>query len=914
MNRGRVLWLLAPAMAVAGWFAPSAFAQGTGQAFPEPPPLAPAPQLTKPPLLRRPPQPVYPPQALAEKLSADVTLQIDIDPDGRVAAAVVTTPAGHGFDEAATAAATAMEFSPAEVDGKPAKIRIAYVLHFRPEVGAVPAPVLPAPPPLAGEPPPPAPSPPVPTTPPPELVRGRVREKGTREPIAAADVAVVWNFFAPSSPALPPPKAVVVTATDADGRFVLRGTAPDGLRLIISDAEHEPCVRDLPPAALASGRVPWPAIVCFQPPRSGGQYETRVRGQREHEEVTRHTLSRDELTSVPGTFGDPLRVIQNMPGVARIPYGLGQLVVRGAAPQDSGVFIDGQKVPYVFHFLGGPSVLTPSLIEKIDFYPGGFGVRYGRVTAGILDVSLRNEPLTQVHGSADVNLLDSSATVEGPLGGGVSGSLSARRSYIDLLLPYVIKGRVGSSAVVATPVYWDYQSRADKDLGRKGRLSLAVFGSNDSLHVVAQDPARGDIDLGTRIGFHRVVATWTVSAGAWVSRLSPAYGYDLYRFGSGDVGVDRDTHLLTLREDLSRPLARNLKLALGLDLQLAFDNTHLHIPVPAITRTFGRSMPDLVDVNRPLTNLGSAVYAEALWDVVPSVRVVPGVRFDQFHYNRTDRFSADPRVVARWAVTARTAVKGGVGLFHQPQEPQVLDDQYGNPSLPLIWSDQYHLGLERRFTPVITLDATAYYAGRHNLPVRDPKDQFTADGRGRAYGLEVLLRHEITRNFYGWVSYTLSRAEQTVATVGNQGLMTTAGISAPGSQPAYYPTPFDQTHNLIAIASYKVSAWELGARFRLVTGVPQTPIEGAIYDADYASYRPVLGPANSTRRQTFHQLDVRVERTFTRDWWRLGIYLDIQNVYNAQNPEATTYDFRYRESTPVRGLPFLPVLGIRGRF
>src|SRR5258708_38766883 len=103
-------------------------------------------------------------------------------------------------------------------------------------------------------------------------------------------------------------------------------------------------------------------------------YESHVRAKREGEEVTRHTLVKDELTTVPGTFGDPLRVIQNLPGVARIPYGLGQLVVRGAAPQDSGVFIDGQKGPYVFHFLGGPSVLTPSLIDKVDFYPRGFGV------------------------------------------------------------------------------------------------------------------------------------------------------------------------------------------------------------------------------------------------------------------------------------------------------------------------------------------------------------------------------------------------------------------------------------------------------------------------------------------------------------------------------------------------------------
>ncbi|HXI59549.1 MAG TPA: TonB-dependent receptor [Polyangia bacterium] len=918
-----MLMLLAATAATAGLPVPAARAQGTDQRFAEPPPQkptssssssspssAPAPQLTKPPTLIKPPQPVYPPQALAQKLAADVTLQIDIDADGHVAGVSVVTPVGNGFDQAATAAAAEMEFSPAEVDGKPAKIRIQYVLHFRPEV---PPPPEPPPPPA----PPPAPTVPAAAAPPePELVRGRVREKGTREPIGAADVAVIWNVFAPpasSSPPAPPPTAHVVTATDADGRFVLRGGAPGGLRLIISDAEHEACIRDVRPEQLAGGRVV--ELSCFQPLRSGGQYETRVRGQREHEEVTRHTLSHDELTSVPGTFGDPLRVIQNLPGVARVPYGLGQLIVRGAAPQDTGVFIDGQKVPYVFHFLGGPSVLTPTLIDKIDFYPGGFGVRYGRVTAGILDVSLRNEPLTQVHGSADVNLLDSSASVEGPLGHGVSGSIAARRSYIDLLLPYVIPQRVGSSTVVATPVYWDYQTRADKDLGAAGRLSLAVFGSNDSLHVLAQDPARGDIDLGSRIGFHRVVATWTVAAGGWLSRLSPAYGYDLYRFGAGEVGVDRDTHLLTLREELTRSLTRSLKLALGVDVQAAFDKTHLHIPTPAITRTFGRSAPELIDIDRPINDLGSAAYAEAIWDVSRSVRLVPGVRFDQFHYNRTDRASVDPRLVARWALSPRLAFKAGVGIFHQPQEPQILDDQFGNPSLPLIWSDQYHLGVERRFTDVISLDATVYYLGRHNLPVRDAQERFTADGRGRSYGLEVLLRHEITRNFYGWISYTLSRAEQTVPTVGNQSFGM-GGVSAPASttQQTYYPTPFDQTHNLIAIASYKLRAWELGARFRLVSGVPTTPTEGAVYDSDYGAYRPVLGPAYSTRRQLFHQLDVRVERTFTRDWWRLGIYLDIQNVYNAQNPEATTFDYRYRQSAPVRGLPFLPILGVRGRF
>jgi len=64
----------------------------------------------------------------------------------------------------------------------------------------------------------------------------------------------------------------------------------------------------------------------------------------------------------------------------------------------------------------------------------------------------------------------------------------------------------------------------------------------------------------------------------------------------------------------------------------------------------------------------------------------------------------------------------------------------------------------------------------------------------------------------------------------------------------------------------------------------------------------------------FNQLDLRVERTFTFSWWTLGAYLDVQNVFNTQNPESTAYDYRYRDSSPVRGLPILPVLGLRGRF
>src|SRR4029079_8003572 len=109
---------------------------------------------------------------------------------------------------------------------------------------------------------------------------------------------------------------------------------------------------------------------CSARSRVGGVYETRVRGEATHPEEIKTTLSKAELTTVPGTMGDPLRVIQSLPGVARYPYGLGLLIVRGANPADTGVFIDTLNVPLLYHLLIGPSVLSPYLLDKVDFFPG----------------------------------------------------------------------------------------------------------------------------------------------------------------------------------------------------------------------------------------------------------------------------------------------------------------------------------------------------------------------------------------------------------------------------------------------------------------------------------------------------------------------------------------------------------------
>jgi hypothetical protein len=74
----------------------------------------------------------------------------------------------------------------------------------------------------------------------------------------------------------------------------------------------------------------------------------------------------------------------------------------------------------------------------------------------------------------------------------------------------------------------------------------------------------------------------------------------------------------------------------------------------------------------------------------------------------------------------------------------------------------------------------------------------------------------------------------------------------------------------------------------------------------------LFGRLNAIRSPAFNRLDVRIEKLWTFTQWKLELYLDVQNTYNAENPEGYTYDYEYRRRQPIRGLPLIPILGLRG--
>src|SRR5690606_29879259 len=82
-------------------------------------------------------------------------------------------------------------------------------------------------------------------------------------------------------------------------------------------------------------------------------------------------VAADEAARVPGSSGDVVRVVESLPGVGRSTAGSGQLVVWGAAPGDTRIYVDGVPIPRLYHEGGLRSVVHPSLVDGLELSPGG---------------------------------------------------------------------------------------------------------------------------------------------------------------------------------------------------------------------------------------------------------------------------------------------------------------------------------------------------------------------------------------------------------------------------------------------------------------------------------------------------------------------------------------------------------------
>jgi TonB family protein len=848
--------------------------------------------VTKPPKLIQAVAPEYPPQALAANKEAKVKVRIHIDATGVVTGVDVVDHVGDGFDEAATAAAMQYVFEPAEVDGVAAPITVETTINFVIEQVEQEPPPLPPPPKQRTGPPNHAGALDQPVT-----IEGVAIERGTRKKLAGVIVSVA--------------ELGLDAVTGDDGSFYFHGVAPGNYQILAVDPHYDRLARPITIARREAVEVR-----LWMRPRGGNPYETVVEGEREELQVTKRTLQRQQLTSVPGTFGDPLRVLQTLPGMQRAPFGLGLLLVRGSNPDDTGIYVDGHEVPALYHFLGGPSIFNVEMLDSIDLYPGGFPARFGRHHGGAVALELRPTNSDGIHGSGKIDFIDSGGYLRAPITKDLSIGVAGRRSYVDLFLGFVLPKPPKGSRRIVTPVYYDYSGRLDYNLHEDGRLGVFVIGSSDTLHVLDEDKdLETSTDLNTAVKFFRAIGTYARSLGGDMKlSVSPAWGRDTVTFTGAQAeaagpftSLDLVNSTLSYRMRINGRASKLLTVDTGLDVLSRVTRYQALVPVDDnLISSEGVDIPPS-KVFRGASTIGFGAYADIGVDATPRLKLVPSLRLDSYLIEGKDLGSVDPRLVGKYALSKTFLVKGYVGQFSQPPQPEAVDARFGNPNVDIEHALHTGLGYEWKPDPLWSIDSEIYYTRRRNLVVFSNEVQqnpdgtfsyvnFKNEGRRDSMGLEMIIKREISEHAFGWLSYTFSRAHQR---------------QHPDSRTV--PTAFDQPHVLNAVASYKPGhGWELGARYQYASGRPETPVIGATYNADTGEYDAVIGPSRSRRVADFSQLDVRIEHTWLYKTWSLGLYLDVINVLNTKNTEATDYDYRYRASAPITSFPLFPTLGVRG--
>jgi hypothetical protein len=671
------------------------------------------------------------------------------------------------------------------------------------------------------------------------------------------------------------------------------------------------------PAAPQSPPEPAPA-----PPEAA---EVTVRGRRPEPSRT-VTLTRNEVREIPGTFGDPFRAIEALPGVTPIVSGLPFYFVRGAPPGNVGYFLDGIRVPLLFHVGGGPSVIHPGLVDRVDFYPGGYPARFGRFAGGVVSGETL-EPGVDLRGEYNLRAFDAGGLVEVPFAEGRGAALlGGRYSYTALVLTQL-------SPETALD-YWDYQARLSYDVTPSDRLSVFAFGAYD---FIGEDTPTGRRTLfGSQ--FHRVDLRYDRRLGSRGSlRSAVTLGLDRSLLQDQERSV-RD-RMASARTELEYRASHDVLVRAGTDLTL--DTYDVTIGTNDLSPTAARAS----EFFPSRTDVAAGLRGDLVIDLDPRFAITPGVRVDLYGSQGVAALAVDPRLAWRAELGERWALLGALGIAHQPPSFVVPlpGFQPGGLRGGLQRSIQESLGVELDLGQGTIATATVFQNAFFQMsdplgaiepivggcapgqyptgsiggdlgeqpdepsfcgarfepgtlgPDRSGGGGQAADSRGgrrigRAFeartlgssrGFEFYLKRRLTARLGGFLSYTLSRSTRSY-------------------ENRSYVASFDRTHVANAAVVYDLGRrWRAGTRLVFYTGLPKAPDPT---DPD------------STRLPAFFRVDLRLEKR-----WQLGetswisFVAEWMNATLSKEAVTTTCTLDGCEAETI-GPVTIPSLGVEGGF
>ena len=511
------------------------------------------------------------------------------------------------------------------------------------------------------------------------LVRGEIRRAGDRSPLGGVKVFVYpaaidarLGEVRDPKPAADEPLWVRTAETDEHGAFAIGDLPPSpgsslALEVIIPGYLRARWIID-------PTTTPRRGLRLFVRREEAAPYRTTVVSQKPRQTIAEpapveRQLSREEIRTLPGSQGDPLRSLQALPGVARAPFGAGLLVLPGASPRQSQVFVGDHPIPFAFHLSGLSSVLPGGTLDDLSFAPSNFAPAYGNASGGLIVMGPRAGRRDAYHGEAYLDLGGVGAQAEGPVGKG-SFLVAARRAHLDL--PLRVVGSLNPYSAAIYPHYYDYQALYDRPLGGGRHLHVGFIGAGDrlSFRSPAETERERETWLEPQISFHRFDVAYRARVDRTSILITPALRLDSdYLEGIYFPGIasykPRRNVVSTLRAQVDHRITSSWTLVVGADADIGRQTTEVETVDPMDPQ--GAPLTGSA-VNSNITSQDHVylgLYGEAVFRRGGTMLAL-GTRVSTFVVDGTDSFAVDPRLRLRQAIGERVTLSAGVGVYSQP--------------------------------------------------------------------------------------------------------------------------------------------------------------------------------------------------------------------------------------------------------
>ncbi|HEY6977169.1 MAG TPA: TonB-dependent receptor, partial [Chitinophagaceae bacterium] len=633
-----------------------------------------------------------------------------------------------------------------------------------------------------------------------------------------------------------------------------------------------------------------------------GLQDVVVSTKKDNDNLTRATMGTEVLNmkiaaKIPVIFGekDLVKTLQLLPGVKSNGEGGNGFTIRGGSTDQNLILLDEAPVYNVSHLLGMFSTFNSDAIKDATIIKGNSPAQFGGRLSSVLDVKMKEGNNKNYELSGGIGLISSRLTVEGPIQKEKSSFIiSGRRTYADLI------ARLSPDFKDMSLYFYDLNAKVNLAINSKNRIFFSGYFGKDDFGVSNV--------FGSRWGNATGTLRWnSVLSSKLFSNTSFIYSnYDFnVGFNSDGSNTNFNSHIrdLNLKQDFT--LYANVKNT----MRFGF-NAIYHTITPTIAEG-----TDIVNDKKSRKGLENAVYVSNYYKASDKINLDYGLRFsfysilggDTYNIYHDGRlidsvkladgkigktyYNLEPRLSVNYRLNNTASLK--IGYVRNTQNLHLMSNSTGgSPTDQWIGNsynikpeiaDQFSIGFNKNLNNnAFELSTEAYYKiMQHQIDYKDGANINTVPdiesellfGKGRAYGLEILLKKK-TGKLTGWIGYTLSKTERQIDGIDND---------------QWYNAKQDRTHGLSIVGIYNLTPqWTLSGSFIYTTGNGVTFPTGKYILNGMPIYQ--YGNRNADRMPVTHRVDISAtyEKPSKRKFqssWTFGLY----NVYGRENPYSITF-------------------------